>query len=77
MDSCHFDTKDLVSAFKGAPHGEVKTFIFTIFALSTGFLQTKINIGKQVTSTPLTFEVRGVLVTCISNIDFLKPGTRG
>ena len=28
-------------------------------------------LEKQVTRTPLTFEVRGVLVTCFSSIDFL------
>ena len=37
-------------------------------------------LEKQVTRPPLnfevTFEVRGVLVTCISNIDFFKAGNQ-
>ena len=42
----------------------------------------KINIGKTGNQNPpltfeVSFEVRGVLVTCISNIDFLKLGTSG
>ena len=32
-------------------------------------------LEKQVTRTPLTFEVRGVLVTYFSNIDFCKQKT--
>ena len=48
--------------------------VFTIFALSAAFLPTKNQYWKkQVTRTPL----RGVLVTCISNIDFFKLGTSG
>ena len=31
---------------------------------------------KQVTRTPLTSKVRGVLVTCFSNIDFSKAGNQ-
>ena len=47
------------------------------FALSAGFLRAKKSIlEKQVTRTPLTFEVRGVLVTCFSNIDFSKAGNQ-
>ena len=30
----------------------------------------------QVTRTPLTSKVRGVLVTCFSNIDFLSAGNQ-
>ena len=51
--------------------------LFTIFALSAGFLLTKKSIlEKQVTRTPLTSKVRGVLVTCFSNIDFSKAGNQ-
>ena len=33
-------------------------------------------LEKQVTRTPLTSKVRGVLVTCFSNIDFSKAGNQ-
>ena len=47
--------------------------VFTIIALSAGFLLTKINIGKTGNQNPPQGE--GFVVTCISNIDFLKLGT--
>ena len=47
--------------------------LFTIFALSTGFQLTKINIGKTGNQEPPS---GGVLVTCISNIDFFKAGNQ-
>ena len=46
--------------------------LFTIFALSAGFLLTKINIGKTGNQNPPS---GGFVVTCFSNIDFLKLGT--
>ena len=46
----------------------------TIFALSAGFQLTKINIGNAGNQNHP--EVRVVLVTCISNIDYLEAGNQ-
>ena len=50
--------------------------IFTIFALSAGFQHTKINIGNTGNQNHPDFKVRVVLVTCISNIDYLEAGNQ-
>ena len=44
--------------------------IFTIFALSTGFPLSKINIENTGNQNHPDLKVRLVLVTCIFNIDF-------
>ena len=44
--------------------------VFTIFALSAGSQLTKINIGNTGNQNHPDLEVRVVLVTCISNIDY-------
>ena len=59
-------------------HGEATinnaTTLFTIFALSAGFQLTKINIGN--TGNQNHPDLRVVLVTCISNIDYFKAGNQ-
>ena len=49
---------------------------FTIFALSAGFQHTKINIGNTGNQNHPDLKVRVVLVTCISNIDYLEAGNQ-
>ena len=50
--------------------------LFTIFALSAGFQHTKINIGNTGNQNHPDLKVRVVLVTCISNIDYLEAGNQ-
>ena len=49
---------------------------FTIFALSAGFQHTKTNIGNTGNQNHPDLEVRVVLVTCISNIDYVEAGNQ-
>ena len=50
--------------------------LFTVFALSAGFQHTKISIGNTGNQNHPDLKVRVVLVTCISNIDYLEAGNQ-